>query len=187
MALALGANGSGTESERKPATITVDVAAVPAEISPLIYGQFIEHLGRAIYGGIYEETSPLSDDVGVRTGGLGKVRGLRPPGMRYPGGTVTKIYHWKDGIGPKAGRPVRRNLIWGGDDNNHVGTDEFMAYCERIQAEPFLTVNMSTGTAEEASEWVEYCNAAGDSHYAALRRRHGRTAAYNVRYWGLGN
>lgn len=169
------------------ATITVHPAKVTAAISPLIYGQFIEHLGRAIYGGIYDEGSPLSNKEGFRIDVLEKVKELRTPLMRYPGGTVTKIYHWKDGIGPKAERPTRRNLIWGGEDNNHVGTDEFMSYSEQLNAAPFLTVNMSTGTAEEASDWVEYCNAGGESYYAALRRKNGHAAPYNVKYWGLGN
>lgn len=179
-------NFSGLFSEGQ-ATVTVNAARVTADISPLIYGQFIEHLGRAIYGGIYDENSPLSDKNGFRKDVLEKVQALHTPLMRYPGGTVTKIYHWKDGIGPKAERPVRRNLIWGGEDNNHVGTDEFMTWSNQLNAAPFLTVNMSTGTAEEASDWVEYCNASGDTYYAALRRKNGHAAPYNVKYWGLGN
>jgi len=169
------------------ATVTVNVNQVTADISPLIYGQFIEHLGRAIYGGIYDENSPLSDANGFRKDVVEKVRALRPPLMRYPGGTVTKIYHWKDGIGPKPARTARRNLIWGGEDSNRVGTDEFMAYSKLINAEPFLTVNMATGTPEEASDWVEYCNATGNSFYAALRAKHGHAVPYNVKFWGLGN
>lgn len=172
---------------RQIATITVHAGQVTAAISPLIYGQFIEHLGRAIDGGIYEEGSSLSNPDGFRKDVLEKVKALRPPLMRYPGGTVTKIYHWKDGIGPVAQRPVRRNLIWGGEDNNHVGTDEFMSYSKQIDAAPFLTVNMSTGTAEEASDWVEYCNADGNSYFAALRKKNGHAAPYNVQFWGLGN
>ncbi len=177
----------GETPNAKPASVTVHVDQVTAEISPLIYGQFIEHLGRAIYGGIYEPGSPLSDKHGFRKDVLEKVQALRTPLMRYPGGTVTKIYHWKDGIGPKENRPVRRNLIWGGEDTNHVGTDEFMSYSQLIGAAPFITVNMSTGTAEEASEWVEYCNADGNSYFAALRRQHGHAEPYRVKYWGLGN
>jgi alpha-N-arabinofuranosidase len=171
---------AGTENEK--ATVTVSVDKVTAQISPLIYGQFVEHLGRAIYGGLYEENSPLSDENGFRTDVLEKVKALHPPLMRYPGGTVTKIYHWKDGIGPKNDRPVRRNLIWGGEDSNHMGTDEFMAYANLIEAAPFLTVNMATGSAEEASDWVEYCNAEGNSRYAALRRAHGHPSPYRVKY-----
>lgn len=168
-----------TEINIYPGTITGD-------ISPNIYGQFIEHLGRAIYGGIFDEGSPLSDAQGFRKDVLEKVKQLNTPLMRYPGGTVTKIYHWKDGVGPVADRPVRKNLIWGGNDNNHVGTDEFMAYSRLLGAEPFLTVNMSTGTPEEAADWVEYCNAT-ETYFASQRKKNGHAAPYNVKYWGLGN
>jgi len=164
-----------------PATaeLTAHPEQVLGDISPNIYGQFIEHLGRAIYGGIYDDQQHrFRPDV------LEKVRELRPPLLRYPGGTVTKIYHWKDGVGPN--RPVRKNLIWGGNDNNHVGTDEFMRYAELVGAAPFLTVNMSTGTAEEAADWVEYCNGTG-TYYATKRQENGHAAPYQVKYWGLGN
>jgi alpha-N-arabinofuranosidase len=163
----------------KTAEITVHLNQVLGDISPNIYGQFIEHLGRAIYGGIYDDQRRrFRPDV------LEKVQRLRPPLLRYPGGTVTKIYHWKDGIGPD--RPVRKNLIWGGNDNNHVGTDEFMRYAELVGAAPFLTVNMSTGTAEEAADWVEYCNGT-DTYYATKRKENGHAAPYQIKYWGLGN
>ena len=166
-------------SNNKTAEITVHPDHITGEISPNIYGQFLEHLGRAIYGGIYDEQSKsFRKDV------LEKVQRLHTPLMRYPGGTVTKIYHWKDGIG--ANRPVRKNLIWGGNDSNQVGTDEFMAFSQLIGADPFLTVNMSTGTAEEAADWVEYCNAK-DTYFATLRAQNGHVAPYNVKYWGLGN
>jgi alpha-N-arabinofuranosidase len=161
------------------AELTAHPDQVLGDISPNIYGQFIEHLGRAIYGGIYDDQQRrFRPDV------LEKVQQLRPPLLRYPGGTVTKIYHWKDGVGPN--RPVRKNLIWGGNDNNHVGTDEFMRYAELVSAAPFLTVNMSTGTAEEAADWVEYCNGT-DTYYATKRQENGHPAPYQVKYWGLGN
>lgn len=161
------------------AVCTVHLDQPLGDIAPTIYGQFIEHLGRAIYGGIYDEqTRDFRPDV------LAKVRALRPTLLRYPGGTVTKIYHWKDGVG--ANRPVRKNLIWGGNDSNHVGTDEFMRYAGLAGAAPFLTVNMSTGTAEEAADWVEYCNGT-DTYYATQRQANGHAAPYRVQYWGLGN
>jgi alpha-N-arabinofuranosidase len=178
----LGAVVSGPVSQLFPpaaAELTAYPDQVLGDISPNIYGQFIEHLGRAIYGGIYDDQQHrFRPDV------LEKVQQLRPPLLRYPGGTVTKIYHWKDGVGPN--RPVRKNLIWGGNDNNHVGTDEFMHYAELVGAAPFLTVNMSTGTAEEAADWVEYCNGT-DTYYATKRQENGHAAPYRVKYWGLGN
>lgn len=167
---------------KEKASIHVDVNEIRGMIAPEVYGQFIEHLGRAIYGGIFDaSTNSFRRDV------LSEVKKLNTPLMRYPGGTVTKIYHWKDGIGPADKRPVRRNLIWGGEDSNHFGTDEFMQYSAEIGAAPFLTVNMNTGTAEEASDWVEYCNANGNSYFATLRKTNGHAAPYNVKYWGLGN
>lgn len=157
------------------------------DVHPFLYGQFIEHLERCIQPGIYDEHSPLSDRNGFRRDVLDKARGLNPPMLRWPGGTFSKIYHWTDGIGPKQHRPRKRNLIWGGVEDNHFGTDEFMMYCRELGAEPFITVNMAGGTAEEAANWVEYCNGTGDTHYANLRRSHGFHEPHNVKYWGLGN
>jgi len=157
------------------------------EISPNIYGQFIEYLRNSITGGIFEEGSDLSDSDGFRKDVLAKMKELKTPVLRYPGGTVTKIYHWEDGIGPRAERPARRNLIWGGVEDNHFGTDEYIEYCREIGAEPYIVVNMGSGTAEEAANWVEYCNGTGNTYYANLRRKNGSDEPYNVKYWSLGN
>jgi len=167
--------------------ISVDLNQPVEKVSPMIFGQFIEYLGRCIDGGIYEEGSPLSDENGFRKDVLQKVQDLNVPILRFPGGTVVKIYHWQDGIGPQAERPKRKNLIWGGINDNHFGTAEFVEYCRKIGAEPFLVVNMSTGTPEEASNWVEYCNGTGDTYWANLRRLHGYKKPFNVKYWGIGN
>ena len=171
----------------RQASVTVDAGQQAGLISPLQYGQFIEHLGRAVTGGIYDEHSALSDQDGFRTDVIEKVKELRTPLLRYPGGTFTKIYHWEDGIGPKSDRKKRKNLIWGGIEDNHFGTAEFISYCRKIGAEPFLVVNMATGTPEEAANWVEYCNGTGDTYYANLRRSHGFKEPFNVKYWGIGN
>jgi len=173
--------------QAQKASVTIHADQQTGTINPLQYGQFIEHLGRAVTGGIYEEKSPLSDKDGFRKDVLEKVKELRTPLLRYPGGTFTKIYHWEDGIGPKSERKKRRNLIWGGVEDNHFGTDEFIAYCRKIGAEPFLVVNMATGTPEEASNWVEYCNGTGDTYYANLRRKNGYKEPFNVKFWGIGN
>lgn len=169
------------------AIISIDLSQKTEKISPMIYGQFIEYLGRCIDGGIYEEGSPLSDENGFRKDVLKKVQGLKTPLLRFPGGTVTKVYHWKDGVGPKAERPKRKNLIWGGVNDNHFGTAEFVEYCREIGAEPFLVINMATGTPDEASDWVEYCNGTEDTYFANLRRSHGYEKPFNVKYWGIGN
>jgi alpha-N-arabinofuranosidase len=169
------------------ASISVNLKKRIGKMSPNLYGQFIEHLGRCIRGGIYEEGSPLSDSRGYRLDVLEKVRRLGPTLLRYPGGTFTKIYHWIDGVGTKTERPRRRNLIWGGEEDNQFGTNEFVNYCRLLDAQPFLAVNMATGTAEEAANWVEYCNGTGSTHYADLRRSHGFIEPHGVKYWGLGN
>ena len=167
---------------------TVTVGETPDhDVSPLLYGQFIEHLGRCVDGGIYDPGNPLSDERGFRRDVLQLVGNLDVPLLRFPGGTVTKIYHWKDGIGPVADRPKRPNLIWGGNLQHGFGTAEFIAYCRELGAEPMLVVNMGTGTPEEASEWVEYCNGTGDTYWANLRRAHGHPEPFNVKYWGIGN
>ena len=176
---------AGNNSEK--ATVSVDLTQHPVAISPLIYGQFIEFLGRCIDGGIYEEGSPLSGTNGFRKDVLQAVMELKPTILRFPGGTVTKIYHWEDGTGEKNKRPVRKNLIWGGVIDHHFGTAEFVEYCREIGAEPFLVINMATGTPEEASNWVEYCNGTGNTFYANLRRSHGYEKPFNVKYWGIGN
>jgi alpha-N-arabinofuranosidase len=172
---------------QETAIIRIDPGKTEGEISPNIFGQFIEHLGRSITGGIFQEGSPLSDSRGFRRDVLEKIRALRPSVLRFPGGTYTKVYHWKDGIGPVANRPKRKNLIWGGIEDNRFGTDEYIEYCREVSCEPFIVVNMGSGTPEEAADWVEYCNGSGDTYYANLRRANGHSEPYNVKFWGLGN
>ena len=169
------------------ATVTVSATRDTAATTDLLYGQFIEHLGRCIDGGLYDADNPLSDERGFRNDVLELVKPLNVPLLRFPGGTVTKIYHWKNGIGPKSERRKRPNLIWGGNIEYDFGTAEFIEYCREIGAEPMLVVNMATGTPEEASEWVEYCNGTGDTYWANLRREHGYPEPFNVKYWGIGN
>jgi alpha-L-arabinofuranosidase len=169
------------------ATIEIDFTNPEGPIDQAIYGQFIEHLGRAVNGGIFEEGSPLSNKKGIRLDVLDKIKRLQPTVLRYPGGTFTKIYHWMDGIGPLNERHARPNLIWGGVENNHFGTDEAVAYARTIGAQPYFSVNMGTGTAEEAGNWVEYCNGDRDTYYANLRRKNGHADPFKIKYWGLGN
>ncbi len=152
-----------------------------------IYGQFIEHLGDCVYGGVYDKDNPLSDQNGIRLDVLEKVRELSPPIIRFPGGTVMSIYHWEDAIGPIEGRKQKKNLIWGGVLNPAFGTAEFCEYCRKVGAEPMICVNMASGSPEEAGNWVQYCNADDDSYYANLRRSHGYDKPFGVKYWCIGN
>jgi len=167
------------------------IAIAPARplgaIDRKVFGGFVEHLGRCVYGGLYEEGSPLSDERGFRKDVLGLLRDLRLGTLRWPGGNFASNYHWQDGIGPKDARPRRPELAWGGEESNRFGTDEFLAYCAELGTEPYICLNMGTGTLEEALAWVEYCNSARDTAWAARRRANGRDEPYGVRYWALGN
>ena len=167
--------------------IVVDPKKVVKPISRHIYGHFTEHLGRCIYGGIYEEGSPLSDERGFRKDVLEAVKRIKVPNLRWPGGNFVSNYHWEDGIGPKDQRPVRFDLAWQQEETNRFGTDEFIEYCREIGAEPYISINMGTGTLDEALHWLEYCNGKGNTYYAQLRRKYGHPEPYNVKFWGIGN
>lgn len=169
------------------ARVTVDLDRTLGRVDPRIFGGFIEHLGRCIYGGVYEEDSPLSDERGFRTDVLEAARSLRIPVLRWPGGNFVSGYNWTDGIGPKDKRPKRIENAWNATESNRFGTDEFIQYCRALGAEPIICVNMGTGTMDDARAWVEYCNGTKDTYWANLRRENGHEKPYNVKYWGLGN
>jgi alpha-N-arabinofuranosidase len=167
--------------------IAIDPSRVLGQVDRDVFGGFVEHLGRCIYGGLYEECSPLSDDRGFRKDVLSQLRELRMGVLRWPGGNFVSNYHWQDGIGPKDSRPPRPELAWGGTESNRFGTDEFLTYCDELKTSPYICLNMGTGTLEEALAWVEYCNGERDTYWANKRRQHGHADPYRVRLWGLGN
>ncbi len=169
------------------ARIKIDVDRTIGQVDPHIYGNFVEHLGRCVYGGIYEEGSPLSDENGFRKDVLQAVKDLSVSIIRYPGGNFVSNYHWLDGVGPKEQRPPRMELAWSRLENNHFGTDEFMNYIQQVGSEPYFAVNMGTGTIEEAQRWVEYCNVKSGPYYAELRKKYGHAEPYDIKYWSLGN
>jgi alpha-N-arabinofuranosidase len=179
------ADVSGGQSPQ--ARIKVDIDRTIGEVHPHLFGNFAEHLGRMIYGGIYEEGSPLSDREGYRKDVMEAVRGLGVSILRWPGGNFASGYNWKDGIGPKDQRPARAELAWGDVETNRFGTDEFLRYAEAIGAEPYICVNLGLGTIDDARNWVEYCNESRRTSWADQRRRNGREQPYKVKYWGLGN
>jgi alpha-N-arabinofuranosidase len=169
------------------AKIGIDLDRKIGSVDRRIFGNFIEHLGRCIYGGIYEEGSPLSDARGFRQDVLEAARPLRIPILRWPGGNFVSGYHWLDGVGPKDSRPRKTDLAWYAEESNRFGTDEFIEYCRALGTEPYICVNMGSGSMDEAQAWVEYTNGTGNTHWANLRRKHGHAEPYRIKYWGLGN
>ena len=153
--------------------------------SPLIFGQFLEHFHRQVYGGAFDPGSPLSDARGFRQDVLAALRELRVPIVRWPGGCFASAYHWKDGIGSER-RPAY-DKAWRVEDPNTFGTDEFAAWCREIGAEPYICTNAGTGTPEEMSDWVEYCNLPDQGFWAKQRQENGSPGPHNVRYWSIGN
>lgn len=151
-----------------------------------IYGQFAEHLGRGVYDGMW--TKDASGAWKVRDDVVQALRAIKVPNIRWPGGCFADYYHWKDGIGPIASRPSVVNNNWGGvTEDNGVGTHEFLEFTQKVGAEPFVVGNVGSGTVQEMQEWWEYLNHPGKSPMADLRRKNGREAPFNVRFWGVGN
>jgi alpha-N-arabinofuranosidase len=177
----------GQSSSGLRARIKIDTERVIGEIDPKLYGNFIEHLGRCIDGGIFEEGSPLSDSNGFRRDVLDAVRKLNVPILRWPGGNFSSNYHWTDGIGPRDRRPPRLEMAWGTVESNRFGTHEFLNYAEMIGTQPYICANLGTGSWTEAQQWVEYCNSTEDTAMTRLRKQNGRAAPWKVPYWGLGN
>lgn len=170
------------------ARVSVDCAGELGTISPNIYGSFAEHLGRCIYGGIWVgPKSTIPNEEGIRTDVAGALRELELPVLRWPGGCFADNYHWEWGVGPAEQRRPRHNLWWSQPESNEFGTDEFVQLCGMVGCEPYVCLNVGSGTVEEALGWVEYCNSAQDTQYTRIRRGNGRQEPYGVRYWGVGN
>jgi alpha-N-arabinofuranosidase len=157
------------------------------DIDPRIYGSFIEHLGRAVYGGMYEPEHPTADEDGFRQDVLDLVKNLGTSIVRYPGGNFVSAYNWEDGIGPKENRPRRLELAWRALETNQVGTNEFVTWCNKVGAAPMLAVNLGSRGIDPAREMVEYCNWPSGTYWSDLRRSHGYEQPHNVRVWCLGN
>ncbi|OPA80503.1 alpha-N-arabinofuranosidase [Paenibacillus selenitireducens] len=158
-------------------------------ISRNLYGHFSEHLGRCIYEGLWVgEDSPIPNTDGIRNDVLEALRKVSVPVLRWPGGCFADEYHWKDGIGPKEGRPRMINNNWGGvEENNHFGTHEFLRLCELIGAEPYISGNVGSGTVHEMQQWVEYMTFDGTSPMADWRKANGREEPWKLKYFGIGN
>lgn len=171
----------------KPARIGIDTRRTIGEISPLLFGGFAEHMGRCVYGGIYDPESPLADDRGFRTDVAEALVDQQYTVLRYPGGNFLSGYDWRDGVGPRDARPRRRNIPWRSIETNQFGTNEFVEFCREIGAAPMLGVNMGTGSITDAANLVEYCNAPRGTRWADLRVEHGYAEPHAIPYWCLGN
>jgi alpha-N-arabinofuranosidase len=158
-------------------------------ISRHIYGNFSEHLGHCIYGGIWVgENSTIPNTRGIRNDVVAALKNISIPNLRWPGGCFADEYHWMDGIGPRANRPKMVNTHWGGVvEDNSFGTHEFLDFCEQVGTEPYICGNLGSGSVEEMSKWVEYMTFDGQSPMAEMRRKNGRDKPWKVSFWGVGN
>ena len=158
-----------------------------SEIDQRIYGSFAEHMGRCIYGGIYEPGSKYADEKGFRKDVMELVKELGVTIVRYPGGNFLSGYDWKDGIGPKEDRPTRLDLAWHGLETNQFGLDEFMEWSKAADIEPMMAVNLGTNGLKEALDLIEYTNVKANSKWALERVKNGHEEPYDIKVWCLGN
>ncbi len=172
-------------------TLTIRPDAPIGTISPRLYGHFAEHLGRCCYDGLWvgADRVDIPQRGGFRTDVIAALHGLPVPMLRWPGGCYADHYHWRDGIGPANERPVRLGMSCGlqVEDDNGLGTHEFLAFCAAIGAEPYLAGNVGSGTPQELCDWLEYCNTAVATTLGRERTRNGAAAPFGVKLWGVGN
>ncbi len=169
------------------AKLLADRAFPVGQAAPELFGSFIEHLGRAVYGGIYEPGHPTADEQGFRQDVLDMVRELDVPIVRYPGGNFVSGYNWRDGIGPREQRPRRAELAWNSIETNQIGVGEFQEWAKKAGSAVMMAVNLGTGTVQEARDLVEYCNFPGGTALSEERRQHGYDKPFGIQTWCLGN
>ena len=178
---------SWAQSASATTRVVIDPSFSTAPLDRHIFGSFLEHLGRAIYEGVYDPGSRLADANGFRTDVIREVHTLGVPIIRYPVGNFVSGYHWLDGVGPKKDRPQVLDRAWNTLETNQFGTNEFITWAKQVGAEPLLGMNFGTGSAEMAVALVEYCNYPRGTKWSDLRRQHGYEQPHNVKYWCLGN
>ena len=171
----------------KKAEIIIDKYFLTGSVDKRIYGSFIEHLGRAVYGGIYQEGLASSDEQGFRKDTLELVKELEVPIVRYPGGNFVSGFHWEDSVGPKALRPARTDLAWRVIETNQFGLNEFADWSKKAGSEMMMAVNLGTRGPEDAKNLLEYCNFEGGTYYSDLRKSHGYAKPHDIKLWCLGN
>lgn len=169
------------------ARVTAHARYCIGEIDKRLYGAFLEHLGRAVYTGIYEPGHPTALANGMRKDVIDLVADLDVPICRYPGGNFVSAYNWEDGIGPRENRPTRLDLAWRTSESNAVGVHEFAEWAESVGTEMMLAVNLGSRGLDAARNFVEYVNHPGGTYWSDLRRKNGRNAPWDVRLWCLGN
>ncbi len=182
-------SGRAFRAQTAPATtrVVIDPSRQIAALDRRLFGSFLEHLGRAIYTGIYEPGSKLADSNGFRTDVLSEIRQLGVPIVRWPGGNFVSGYHWLDGVGPKKDRPEVLDRAWNTLESNEFGANEFVSWCKGAGTEPLFGLNFGTGSVEMAVALVEYCNVDKGTKWSELRRQHGYEQPHRVKYWCLGN
>jgi len=180
------ARGAGEANGTAPPdfVVAINTAAPSKEYSRMLFGGFLEHFHRQVYGGVFDPGSPLADARGFRKDVIEAMKELKVAVVRWPGGCFASGYHWQDGVGPER-KPVA-DPVWGVTDPNTFGTDEFVLWCRLIGAEPYICTNAGNGTPEEMKQWVAYCNAT-EGQYAELRKANGHEKPFNVKYWSIGN
>jgi alpha-N-arabinofuranosidase len=178
---------TGPASSDQSVQIFIDSRRTIAPLDRNLFGSFLEHLGRAIYEGIYDPASKLSDPNGFRKDVMQEIHQLGVPIIRYPGGNFVSGYNWLDGVGPKRDRPRVLDKAWNSMNSNQFGTNEFMTWCKAVGTQPLMGLNLGTGTPEDAAALVEYCNVDKGTKWSDLRRNHGYTEPYNVKNWCIGN
>ncbi len=171
----------------KQAKVILERDFVIGEVDPRLTGSFVEHLGRCLYGGLYEPEHPSADSKGFRDDVKELITALGVRTIRYPGGNFVSGYNWKDGIGSKALRPHRQEMAWNVIETNEVGTDEFASLMKELDVELIMAVNLGTGTPMEAGELVDYCNTEEGTYWSDLRKANGSEEPYGIKTWCLGN
>ncbi len=183
--LSAGSAEAAVEGGAVAGQFTANLSGASIPFNRMLFGQFLEHFQRQVYGGVFDPGSPLADGNGFRLDVIAALRELKVPIVRWPGGCFASAYHWRDGVGKD--RQPSLDKAWGVEDPNTFGTDEFVAWCRLLGAEPYICTNAGTGTAEEMADWVEYCNLKDLGRYARMRKANGFPAPFHVRYWSIGN
>lgn len=171
----------------RKAKLIVDKDFRIGEVDKRIYGSFIEHLGRAVYTGIYQPDHPTADEMGFRKDVIGLVKELNVPIVRYPGGNYVSNFYWEDSVGPREQRKPRLDLAWRTYEPNLIGINEFSKWAKKADTSVMMAVNLGTRGTSDALNLLEYCNLDTESYYADLRRKHGDKDPYNIKVWCMGN